>query len=143
MVTKIEDIKDYGVQEVELPGFIPGEPFVVKMRRPSLIKLAKEGQIPNQLLGAAAKLFQRGMSPGNNGESFKEMGEAAYFLAKAALVEPSFEELEAAGIELTDDQLIHIYLYTQKGVQMLKGFRAEQGAEQNPESGKSARKNTK
>ena len=143
MVTNIEDIKNAGVNEVALPGFIPGEPFIVKLRRPSLIRLAKEGQIPNQLLGAAAKLFSDGMNPGKDGTSFKEMGEAAFFLAKAALVEPSFEELEAAGIDVTDDQLIHIYLYTQKGVQMLNGFREKQRPEQNIKPGKSARKDSK
>ena len=123
MVTNIEDIKNAGVNEVALPGFIPGEPFIVKLRRPSLIRLAKEGQIPNQLLGAAAKLFSDGMNPGKDGTSF--------------------EELEAAGIELTDDQLIHIYLYTQKGVQMLNGFREKQRPEQNIKPGKSARKDSK
>lgn len=143
MVTKIEDIRGTGVQEVELPGFVPGERFVVRLQRPSLIKLAKEGQIPNPLLGAAAKLFQRGMNPGNNGESFREMGEAAYFLAKAALVEPSFDELEAAGIELTDEQLMAIYMYTQKGVYMLEGFRKRQSPEQDTKSGRSTKKAAK
>ena len=36
--------------EVELPGFLSGETFTVRLRRPSLLALAKEGRIPNGLL---------------------------------------------------------------------------------------------
>lgn len=137
MVTKIEEIKNAGVQEVALTGFVPREPFYVKLKRPSLMRLAKDGEIPNQLLGAAAKLFNDGVSQmTEDGERFKELSEAVICLAKASLVEPSYDDLEAAGIELTDDQLLDIYLYTQKGVQMLQGFRKEQESESDSEPGK-------
>lgn len=60
-VTKLSEIKKYkdGV-EVELPGWEDGSLFIAKLRRPSLMMLAAEGEIPNALLGAAAKLFNEG-----------------------------------------------------------------------------------
>lgn len=137
MVTRIEDIKNAGVQEVALSGFVPEEPFYVKLRRPSLMRLAKEGKIPNQLLGSAAKLFGEGTTGmTDDGEKFKELSEIYICLAKASLVEPSFDELEKAGIELTDPQLMEIYLYTQKGVRMLEGFRKEPEPEPDSEPSK-------
>lgn len=143
MATKIEDIKGKDVQEVALPGFVPEEPFVVRLRRPSLLLLAREGKIPNALLGAAAKLFGEGLNSGKTGPAFKEMGEAMVYLAKASLVEPTYEELEKAGIRLTDAQLTDIYLYTQKGVQNLDLFRALEKFKQDSEPGKSARQDAK
>lgn len=144
LVTKIQDIKDAGVQEVALSGFVPKEPFVVKLCRPSLMRLAQEGEIPNQLLGPAAQLFNEGAGRMmKDGEKFVELSKAVIMLAKAALVEPSYDDLQAAGIELTDAQLMDIYLYTQQGVRSLAGFRPEQEPEQNIEpsgsTGKRAR----
>lgn len=136
MVSKIEDLKCVGIQEVALSGFTPEEPFVVRLRRPSLMRLAQEGEIPNQLLGAAAELFTDGVSNMlKEGEKFQALGGAVLVLVKASLVEPTYEELCEAGIELTDSQLMDIYLYTQKGVKMLEGFREDQEAEPDTEPG--------
>ncbi len=136
MVSKLEELTGAKCLEVALPGFVLGEQFVVKLRRPSLMRLAQEGKIPNQLLGTAAALFDSGMSGMlEAGDRFNELSGAVICLAKAALVEPTYDELEAAGIELTDEQLFQIYMYTQKGVQMLKGFREEQEPEQDTEPG--------
>lgn len=145
MVTKIEDIKKYadGV-EVALPGFVLGEQFIVKLKRPSLMKLAQEEKIPNQLLGAASTIFNEGVSGSlEQGEKFNELGGAVLCLAKAALSEPTYEELEEAGIELTDEQLFNIYLFTQRGVNMLEGFREEEESEPDPEPVRKAKKTAK
>lgn len=137
MISKIEDLKGAKGLEVALPGFVLGEQFVVKLRRPSLMKLAQDGKIPNQLLGAAATIFNTGVSDTlGDGEKFRELGGAVLCLAKAALIEPTYAELEKAGIELTDEQLLDIYLFTQRGVQMLNGFREEQEPEQDTEPGR-------
>ena len=62
-VTTLEQLKNYaGGSEVELPGFIAGEPLIVKLRRPSLMEMAQSGKIPNPLLSAVSELFQTGTS---------------------------------------------------------------------------------
>lgn len=40
------------VQEVELPGFGDGKPWKPKLKRLSLLGLARSGKIPNELLSA-------------------------------------------------------------------------------------------
>ena len=121
-VTKLSEIKKYkdGV-EVELPGWEDGSLFIAKLRRPSLMMLAAEGEIPNALLGAAAKLFNEGTGKAD----FKESAELFSLIAKASLVSPSWAGLEEAGVSLTDSQLLYIYNYSQTGVDALRRFREQ------------------
>ncbi len=44
-------------------------------------------------------------------------------LTKSAMTEPTYEQLEELGIELTADQLYAIYSYVNRGVEDLKSFR--------------------
>ena len=44
-------------------------------------------------------------------------------IAKSAMTEPTYEQLEELGIELTADQLYAIYSYVNRGVEDLKSFR--------------------
>ena len=91
---------------------------------PSLLVLAQEGEIPNPLLGAAARLFQRGMmDAARDGEGFLQTAETLVRIAKASLVEPSWAELEQAGLTLTDLQLMYLYNFVQTGVDSLRSFR--------------------
>ena len=47
-VTTMDELKHYAEgTEVELSGFAEGQPFVVKLKRPSLMLLAQNGDIPN------------------------------------------------------------------------------------------------
>ena len=45
---------------VQLPGWDEEHPFEVVLRRPSLLTMAAEGSIPNELIGAAQRLFCEG-----------------------------------------------------------------------------------
>ena len=140
MVSKIEDLKKFaGGSEVELPGFVSDKPFNVILKRPSLLDMAQAGVIPNPLLGIAAELFREGVTKSvSNGEKFKSMAQVLQCVAEMALVEPSYQELKEAGIQLTDMQLLHIYDYVQTGVNTLKLFREMQGANQDHKSGAGA-----
>lgn len=119
-VTKISELKKYadGV-EVELPGWEDGVPFIAKLRRPSMLTLASEGQIPNSLMSAAAKLFGEGGAK----MDFQERAGLFLMMARASLVSPTWDELEEAGLSLTDSQLVYIYNYSQTGVDALRRFR--------------------
>ena len=57
----------------------------------------------------------------------EEEGRVLLEIARAALVNPSFEELEAAGIQLTDEQLVAIFQFTQLGANALDRFRRLSG----------------
>lgn len=109
--------------EVELPGFIDRETISVRLRRPSLMLMAAEGKIPNSLLASVEDLFEHGEK---NKVSLKERGEIFRMVAMASLVEPSWEDLQNAGVSLTDLQLLTIYNYSQTGVDTLRRFREKQ-----------------
>lgn len=113
--------------EIELPGFEAEETISVRLRRPSLMLLASEGKIPNSLLASVEELFEKG---DKNTVPFKERGEIFRIVAMASLVSPSWEELQSAGVNLTDLQLLYIYNFSQTGVDSLRRFREKQRAEE-------------
>lgn len=115
-----------GGQLVKLPPFNEGVPCVVKLKRVSLMALMKHGKIPNQLLNSATSLFNTGKiadeSATNKEDYLKQTSQMLDVFARASLVEPTYEQLEQAGVELTDLQLAAIFSYSQSGVKDLERF---------------------
>lgn len=126
VVTSIDQLKLMsGGEIVKLPPFIQGQDFYAKLRRPSMLKLVKSGQIPNSLLRTANMLFSGEVDKelDRDDEFMKDMFDLIDVLADAVFVEPSWKELNNAGIELTDEQYMFIFNYTQEGVKALEPFR--------------------
>ena len=125
-VTSIDQLKLMsGGEIVKLPPFIQGQDFYAKLRRPSMPKLVQSGQIPNSLLRTANMLFSGGVDKelDRDDEFMKDMFDLIDVLAGAVFVEPSWTELKNAGIELTDEQYMFVFNYTQEGVKALEPFR--------------------
>lgn len=124
-VTSIEALKEMaGAKDIEVPSFVKGETVVFRMKRPSLMSMAAKGKIPNALLSEANKLFVSGETTETmDKDTLKEMHGVFVLMAKEALVSPSYEELEENGIELTDEQLMFIYNFSQRGITQLFPFR--------------------
>ncbi len=108
------------VFDVEIPSFSGDGSIEVKLRRPSLLSLAAEGVIPNELLACARELFNEG---GKAQIQLDELGRLLVLFAKSSLVSPTFDELREQGITLTDEQLSAIYAFAQGGVRALIPFR--------------------
>lgn len=129
-ITSIDQLKNYkSGQIVELPPFGDGQPFVARLRRPSMMSLAKRGKIPNELLNSANSLFERGpqglMQKGKfDDETMTKLFDIIDVICEASFVEPAYQDLKDIGIELTDDQYMFIFNYTQNGVQALDSFRS-------------------
>ena len=124
-VTSIEKLKKLAQgQEVELQGW-DEEPFVCVLKRPSLLGLVENGDIPNPLLHAAYILFNGSNNPKDQ-VNLKEMNDLYRIIAKAAMVNPTYDQVVEAGLELTDMQLLEIYRFTQLGVKSLISFRTKQ-----------------
>lgn len=124
-VTSLDKLKQLSKgQEVELQGW-DEEPFICKLKRPSLLGLVEQGEIPNPLLNAAYILFNGAKTPKDT-INLKEQKELYTIVAKAAMVEPSYSQLEEIGLELTDMQLLEIFRFSQLGVQSLISFRSKQ-----------------
>lgn len=126
-VTSIEQLKAYANgQMVELPPFAEGQPFVVRMKRPSMMVLVKTGKVPNRLITMANQLFLGNKKMDEkNVKLLPEMFEVFDAIVEASLIAPKYSDIKEAGIELTDDQLMAIFNYTQSGVKALERFHDE------------------
>lgn len=125
-ITSIDELKAMsGGEIVKLPPFAQGQDFYAKLRRPSMLKLVQSGKIPNSLLRTANMLFSGGVDKelDRDDEFMKDMFDLIDVLAGAVFVEPSWSELKRAGIELTDEQYMFIFNYTQEGVKAVEPFR--------------------
>lgn len=125
-ITTVSDLQSYATGTVvRFPDFGDGQPFVARVRRPSLLVLAKMGRIPNTLLTTAGELFSKGgggLDPDNE-NMLGDMYNIMDIIATAALIQPTMEEIKSVGLELSDEQLMAIFNYTQAGIKALESFR--------------------
>ena len=127
-ITPIQELVEMSKGEiVELPPFVQGKSFVARLKRPSMLKLAESGKIPNSLLRAANTLFAGEVDKELDADDdfMKDLLQVVEVMAESVFVEPTWQELKNAGVELTDEQYMFIFNYTQKGVESLKPFREE------------------
>lgn len=128
VVTSIEQLKQYAQGEiVELPPFSPTQPFVARLKRPSLLAMAKNGKIPNNLLVKTNELFVNDGTAVNASDDnmLTEIFSVIDTIASEVFVQPTYAEIKEANIELTDEQMIFIFNYTQRGVKNLENFRED------------------
>lgn len=125
-VTNIEALKNYANGSiVELPEFGPGQPFVARLTRPSMVELMSEGKIPNSLLAVAEGLFTGKKNINMKESTIKDTLQVMQIIVELSLKEPTLKELNKAGLKLTDEQFIAIYNYSQQGINGLKSFRTK------------------
>lgn len=127
-VTTISDLQSYAAGTiVRFPDFGDGQPFVARVRRPSMLVLAKQGKIPNSLLTAAGELFSKGGAglDADNKNMLSDMYNIMDIIATASLIQPTMDDIKNVGLELSDDQLMAIFNYSQAGVKALESFRQE------------------
>ena len=127
-ITSASDLQSYanGVV-VRFPDFAEGQTFVARVRRPSMLVLAKSGKIPNTLLTTAGELFSKGGGglDTDNKNMLGDMYDIMHIICEAALIQPSLQEIESVGLQLSDDQMMAIFNYSQAGVKALESFRQE------------------
>lgn len=125
-VTTLAQLQTYAKGKiVKLPDFADGQPFVARLIRPSMLVLAKQGRIPNNLMTTATALFngdQRKLDSDNE-NLMKDMYDVCHIICEASLVEPTLADIESVGLTLSDDQVMAIFNYAQVGVKALESFR--------------------
>jgi len=127
-ITTLADLQSYAAGTiVRFPDFAEGQPFVARVRRPSMLVLAKQGKIPNTLLTAAGELFSKGGAgmDADNENMLSDVYDIMHIICEASLIQPTIKDIEDAGLSLSDDQLMAIFNYTQNGVKALESFRKE------------------
>lgn len=124
-VTSLEEIKKSASgQLIAFTGW-DEKPWIAKVKRVSLLDMISEGVIPNSLLSAAEQVFA-GKQSSKKPVDIKETGTVFKAVAEAVLVEPTWNDLQDAGVKVTDEQLSELFQYAQGGINGLKRFRAEQ-----------------
>ena len=125
-ITSLQDLQKYAQgQIVALPPFGEGQPFVARLGRPSVLELVKRGAIPNALLTTANKLFVNNSMDVKQESLMSDVFQVMDALCEASFLEPTYAEIKATGLQLTDEQMMFVFYYTQKGVEALKSFRIE------------------
>lgn len=130
-VTPLEDMQKMSAQLIPIPGWAENQEINVRLQKPSLLKLVEEGQIPNELLGLATEIIEKPLAnpfvkENPTLEDKKRYDQFLHAIAKATLVEPSYEDIISKVGYFTDDQLSAIFLYVHWGMQGLKLFRKRQ-----------------
>jgi hypothetical protein len=115
-VTTKEDLeKARAAAAVELPAFMDGTPFVVRLRRPSLLRMAQLGQIPEEYQPVIDKLVQ-----GDDSSPMEIKAKIFAWYAEKALEEPTWADVE----EVIDSfQLATIWHWGIFGPGMMEPFR--------------------
>ena len=109
-------------EEITLSGWKPGAEITVRAKRPSFYYLIANKAALNPLIPELEKLFIRHDRSGHRSGG-SDFAKALICIARECLVEPSFDQLEEAGAELTSDQLTEISLYATEGAEYLRTFR--------------------
>lgn len=128
-ITSISELQIYAQgQTVELPPFGEGQPFVAKLKRPSILAMVKSGRIPNELLVTASRLFSgesKNSSDKDSVEALIQTEDMLEVICEASFVSPTYDEIKSAGVELTDEQKHFVFSYAQNGIRALNNFRTE------------------
>lgn len=120
-ITNIDTLKRYSKgMVVELPSFAEGQPFIVRLARPSLMSMAAEGKIPNPLMSTVTKMFFGKIS--DAAVDLTEWYQVMEIFAEACLMEPTYKQIKEAGISLTDEQYLNIFNYCQSGIKAVKSL---------------------
>ena len=77
------------------------------------------------MLNSANKLFVGvgNVVKGGNDDALVELFDIIEVICEESFVEPTYNELKDNGIELTDQQKLAVFTYTQRGVKSLESFR--------------------
>ena len=131
-ITSLEQLQAIKQTEIiELPAFEDGTPLNVEVKKPNMMQLIAAGKIPNTLLSSAMELFngragEKMQKAADNAGDLKDLVGLMNVIAEASLVKPSYKEIKKIGIELTDNQLMGLLMYSQGGIKALENFRNQQ-----------------
>lgn len=131
-ITSLEQLKQIKRTEIiELPAFEDGTPLSVEVKKPNMMQLIANGKIPNILLSSAMDMFngkagEKMVKASNNANDLKDLVGMMNVIAEASLVRPTYKEIKSLGIDLTDNQLMGLLMYSQGGIKALENFRNEQ-----------------
>lgn len=141
-ILSIEKLKEMSTTVIDIPDFNNEGTIKVRVKKPRLMAMASQGQIPNHLLSTVNNMmFGANKSKQKDKEPKIEDVTNLYELyCTACLVEPTYEEFKEL---ITDEQMEAIFNWGMGNVTQLDSFRndTENGTDNN--SSKQTSKKTK
>lgn len=134
-VTSLERLREIANGTVvSLPGFIDGEPFNARLKRISLTDMIMSGKIPNPLIDRAEQIFdnmenkatQKTVKKLTKKEQ-KEIETMEKAMLGSIMVEPTYQQVLDARLDLSEIQKASIMMFGMSGVSMFDNFRTKQG----------------
>ena len=131
-VTSLEQLQAIKQTEIiELPPFEDGTKLNVEVKKPNMMQLIAAGKIPNTLLSSAMEMFngkagEKMQKAADNAGDLKDLVGMMNVIAEASLVNPTYKQIKELGIDLTDNQLMGLLMYSQGGLKALENFRNQQ-----------------
>ena len=131
-VTSLEQLQAIKQTEIiELPSFEDGTKLNVEVKKPNMMQLIAAGKIPNTLLNSAMEMFngkagEKMQKAADNAGDLKDLVGMMNVIAEASLVNPTYKQIKELGIDLTDNQLMGLLMYSQGGLKALENFRNQQ-----------------
>lgn len=132
-VTPLTAMAQSATPVVPIPSWDGDSEIHVRLRRVTLTALIQSGQLPNELLAFAQDMTQKGQEGESialsklEPESYTKYTELMHAMAKAALVEPTYDQILNEVGWLTDQQLMAIHFYCLGGMRTLHSFRKATG----------------
>ena len=131
-ITSLEQLQSIKQTEIiELPAFEDGTKLNVEVKKPNMMQLIAAGKIPNTLLNIAMEMFngkagEKMQKAADNAGDLKDLVGMMNVIAEASLVNPTYKQIKGLGIDLTDNQLMGLLMYSQGGLKALENFRNQQ-----------------
>lgn len=139
MATSIDDLKRIGAQEQTLPPFADGTPFVAKLKKVSIIDVARTGRIPNPLIKSIMQTIENKSTEKSeqerqeendnleqellNDENASKSLDFMMAVVETSLVSPTYKQIQDCGVSLTDEQIFAIFSYALGDMSVLSSFR--------------------
>jgi hypothetical protein len=120
-ITSLEQLQSIKQTEIiELPAFEDGTKLNVEVKKPNMMQLIAAGKIPNTLLNSAMEMFngkagEKMQKAADNAGDLKDLVGMMNVIAEASLVNPTYKQIKELGIDLTDNQLMGLLMYSQGG----------------------------
>lgn len=123
-ILSMEELREMATPIIKIPNFDNTGTINVRVQRPRLMEMAKQGTIPNHLLGIAAEMVggKKDEKKLSNKEILKQSALMMELYSNACLVEPKYSEFKDI---MTDEQGDAIFAYAMGEVSELDSFRKD------------------
>lgn len=125
-VLSIDELREQSKPLVAIPNFDNTGFIYTRLRKPRLLNMAKEGKIPNHLLGIATTMItgykDDGKKKSKGIDLLKDAALMTELYCGACMVEPTYEEMKDI---ITDNQSDFIFKWALGEVESLDSFRTD------------------